>query len=130
MMFIEPMIGFSQVSEKQKDFFRQPVQSAEKENAFRDIFFSAIEDVKTTETDLAQKEYLLSIGQLEDPHTLTIASSKAQASVDLLVNLRNKALDAYQEIMTVQEDWILRVRFWQSMPFILQDFHHRRKKSI
>ena len=97
-MFIEPMIGFSQVSEKKDDFFRQPVQ-AEKGNAFRDIFFSAVEDVRATETDLAQKEYLFSTGQLEDPHTLTIASSKAQASVDLLVSLRTKALDAYQEIM-------------------------------
>lgn len=97
-MFIDPMIGFSKVSEKQNDFFNTPVKQ-EKENAFRDIFFSAIEDVKTTETDLAKKEYLFSTGQLDDPHTLTIASTKAQTSVDMLVTLRNKALDAYNEIM-------------------------------
>ena len=97
-MFIDPMVGFSKVSEKQNDFFREPLKQ-EKENAFRDIFFSAIEDVKTTETDLAQKEYLFATGQLDDPHTLTIASTKAQTSVDMLVTLRNKALDAYNEIM-------------------------------
>lgn len=97
-MFIEPMIGFSRISEKQNEFFNQQVQE-EKGSAFRDIFFSAINDVKETETDLAKKEYLFATGQLEDPHTLTIASTKAQASVDMLVTLRNKALDAYQEIM-------------------------------
>ena len=97
-MFIEPMIGFSQVSEKKDGFFKQPLQQ-ESGSVFKDIFFSAVEDVRATETDLAQQEYLFSTGQLKDPHTLTIASSKAQASVDLLVNLRNKALDAYQEIM-------------------------------
>lgn len=97
-MFIEPMIGFSQISEKKDDFFKQNVQ-AEKGNAFRDIFLSAVEDVKTTDADLVQKQYLFSTGQLEDAHTLTIAATKAQTSVELLVNLRNKALDAYQEIM-------------------------------
>ena len=97
-MFIEPMIGFSQVSEKQKDFFKTPT-SEEKNSAFRDIFLSAVNDVKTTETELAQTQYLFSTGQLEDPHSLTIASTKAQTSVDLLVTLRNRALDVYNEII-------------------------------
>lgn len=97
-MFIEPMIGFSQVSEKQKNFFKTPA-SGEKNSVFRDIFLSAINDVKTTETDLAKTEYLFNTGQLDDPHTLTIASTKAQASVDLLVTLRNRSLEVYNEIM-------------------------------
>lgn len=97
-MFIEPMIGFGRISETKDDFFKQ-IEQEEKGSAFRDIFFSAVNDVKETETDLAEKEYLFSTGQLEDPHTLTIASTKAQTSVDMLVTLRNKALDAYQEIM-------------------------------
>ena len=96
-MFIEPMIGFSQVSEKKNEFFKAPEQ--EKGNAFKDIFMSAIEDVKTTDDELTKAQYLFSTGQLDDPHTLTIASTKAQTSVDMLVNLRNKALEAYNEIM-------------------------------
>ena len=96
-MFIEPMIGFSQVSEQKNDFFKVPEQ--EKGNAFKDIFMSAIEDVKTTDDELTKAQYLFSTGQLDDPHTLTIASTKAQTSVDMLVNLRNKALEAYNEIM-------------------------------
>ena len=43
-------------------------------------------------------EYLLATGQLDNPAELTIAGTKAQLSVDLLVQLRNKALDAYTEL--------------------------------
>ena len=60
---------------------------------------SAINDVKKTEDELAKAEYLFSTGQLDDPHTLTIASTKSQTSVDMLVTLRNKALETYNEIM-------------------------------
>ena len=98
-MFIEPMIGFSQVSEKKDDFFKVKAPVQEKNTVFKDIFMSAIEDVKTTEDELAKAEYLFSTGQLDDPHTLTIASTKAQTSVDMLVTLRNKALETYNEIM-------------------------------
>ena len=98
-MFIDPMIGFSQISEKKDDFFKVKAPEQEKSNAFRDIFMSAINDVKTTEDELAKAEYLFSTGQLDDPHTLTIASTKAQTSVDMLVTLRNKALETYNEIM-------------------------------
>ena len=99
-MFIEPMIGFSQVSEKKNDFFKANEVSAQgKSSAFKDIFMSAVNDVKTTEDELAKAQYLFSTGQLDDPHTLTIASTKAQTSVDMLVQLRNKALETYNEIM-------------------------------
>jgi flagellar hook-basal body complex protein FliE len=35
-------------------------------------------------------------------HDLMIASTKAQLGVDLLVQVRNKAVEAYQEIMRLQ----------------------------
>ena len=92
------MIGFSQVSEKKNEFFKTP-EAAVQNSPFKDIFMSAIDDVKKTEDELAKAEYLFSTGQLDDPHTLTIASTKAQTSVDMLVTLRNKALETYNEIM-------------------------------
>lgn len=95
-MFIEPMIGLSGIAEKQKESSKV---SGEKNSVFQDIFASAVNNVKTTEAELAQTQYLFSTGQLEEPHLLTIASTKAQTSVDFLVMLRNKALDAYNEMM-------------------------------
>lgn len=68
---------------------------------FADIFQAAIDNVKTTDAEKNKTEYLLATGQLDNPAELTIASTKAQLSVDLLVQLRNKALDAYSELTRI-----------------------------
>ncbi len=66
---------------------------------FRSIFSEAVSNVVETENNLAKEQYLFATGQSEDTHSLGIASTKAQISVDLLVTLRNKALDSYNELM-------------------------------
>ena len=68
---------------------------------FTDIFQSAIDAVKTTDAEKTQMEYLMATGQLDNPALLTIASTKAQLSVDLLVQLRNKSMEAYNELMRI-----------------------------
>lgn len=68
-------------------------------SAFKSIFEEAINNVRTTDQNLAENQYLLATGQIEDPHTVNIAASEAQLSLDLLVSLRTKALEAYNEIM-------------------------------
>jgi len=71
------------------------------DSIFGDIFSNAIQSVKDTDAEKTQAEYLLSTGQLDNPATLTIASAKAELSVELLVNLRNKAVEAYDELMRI-----------------------------
>ena len=68
---------------------------------FRSIFENAVNDVKTTQADLEDKQSLLATGQIDDAHTVPIAAAQAQLSIDLLVQLRNKALDAYNELMRI-----------------------------
>lgn len=70
-------------------------------NIFRSIFEDAVNDVKTTQKDLEDKQYLLATGQIDDVHTVPIAAAQAQLSIDLLVQLRNKAMDAYNELMRI-----------------------------
>lgn len=85
----------------------QPLRSAESAKqtgavaSFTDIFQSAVDSVKETDAEKTQLQYLMSTGQLDNPAALTLANSKAQLSVDLLVQLRNKALDAYSELMRI-----------------------------
>ena len=70
--------------------------AAVQENAsgmFGSIFQSAIDNVKQTDAEKNEAEYLLATGQLDNPAELTIAATKSQIAVDLLVQLRNKALD-------------------------------------
>jgi len=66
-----------------------------------DIFGAAVNAVKETDAAKTQMEYLMATGQLDNPALLTIASTKAQLSVQLLVQLRNRALDAYNELMRI-----------------------------
>ena len=68
---------------------------------FASVFQSAIDNVKSTEADVVQTEYLMATGQLDNPAVLTIAETKSAIAVDLLVQLRNKALDAYSELTRI-----------------------------
>lgn len=68
---------------------------------FKDVFADAIQNVKDTQKNLEDKQYLLATGQIDDAHTVPIAAAEAKLSVDLLVELRNKAVDAYNELMRI-----------------------------
>jgi flagellar hook-basal body complex protein FliE len=70
-------------------------------NPFGSVFQSAIQNVRDTEAEKNQAEYLLATGQLDNPSTLMIALTKNSTAVDLLVQLRNKALDAYSELTRI-----------------------------
>ena len=82
---------------RQTETAGQPAQ-AEGESLFASVFQSAIQNVKDTNADVVEAQYLLSTGQLDNPTAAILAMSKYSISVDLLIQLRNRALDAYQEL--------------------------------
>jgi flagellar hook-basal body complex protein FliE len=60
-----------------------------------------VDNVRQTEDEVAKKEYLLSTGQLDNPVELSMALYKAETSVALFVQLRDKALSAYSELSRI-----------------------------
>lgn len=66
---------------------------------FIDILTSAVENVKITDAEKNQMEYLLSVGELDNPAELTIAMTKAQTAIELLTQIRTKTMDSFTEIM-------------------------------
>lgn len=68
---------------------------------FKDIFSDAIKNVTDAERNLEDQQYLLTTGQIDDAHSVPIAAAEAQLSIDLLVSLRNKAVEAYNELMRI-----------------------------
>ncbi len=68
-------------------------------SVFRGVFESAIEDVRQAQWELDEQQYLLATGQVDDAHAVSIAAAEAQLTVDLLVQLRNSAVEAYNEII-------------------------------
>ena len=99
-MFITPMAPLNSVAELSNDK-KVEQQSNLAGSMLSDIFGQAIDNVKQTENEVAQVEYQLATGQLDDIHSLTIAPSKASAATDLLIQLRSKAIDAYNELMRI-----------------------------
>lgn len=70
-------------------------------SVFKDVLKAVVDNVRESEDEVAKKEYLLSTGQLDNPVELSIALSKAQASMTLFVTLRDKALSAYSELSRI-----------------------------
>ena len=75
--------------------------ASQKESVFGAVFRSAIDNVKETDAEKVEAQYLLATGQLDNPSALMIAASKNQIAVDLLIQLRNKALDVYSELTRI-----------------------------
>lgn len=74
---------------------------ADIQNGFGSIFQSAIDAVKETDAEKTQMQYLMATGQLDNPVALNMASTKYELSVSLLVQLRNRAVEAYNELMRI-----------------------------
>ena len=79
----------------------QEAGSPVEESVFGAIFRSAIDNVKETDADFKEAQYLLATGQLDNPAMAMIAASKSQSAVSLLIQLRNKAQDAYSELTRI-----------------------------
>lgn len=70
-------------------------------SVFADVFQSLVNNVRETEDEVAKKEYLLSTGQLDNPATLNMALYKAEVATQLFVQVREKALNAYNELSRI-----------------------------
>ena len=80
----------------------QNITETPKENLtvpFKDIFEGAINNVKETDAVKKQDTINLALGNADDLHNIMINMNKATMAINFAVEIRNKALDAYNEIM-------------------------------
>ncbi len=69
---------------------------------FSQIMNKALEDADLSTNDtLSQSSALLS-GQTQEIHSVVIAAEKAEVALKLTLQVRNKVLEAYQEMMRMQ----------------------------
>jgi flagellar hook-basal body complex protein FliE len=68
---------------------------------FQSMFEDAVSNVKQTSANLDGEINKLATGQTDNLHDALIASQKANLSVDMVVELRNKLLDSYKEIINI-----------------------------
>ena len=80
----------------------QPAQSEAVGTPFADLFTGAVADVNQLE-DQAQRAVVgLMTGSGVDVHQAMIATQKATMAFELSLAVRNKAIQAYQQVMSMQ----------------------------
>ena len=71
-------------------------------SSFSDLLNSSITTVEQATQNATSAAQRFLAGDNEDLHTVAIAEQKAEITSDLFLQLRNKAISAYQEIMRMQ----------------------------
>ncbi len=66
---------------------------------FKDVLNDVVGQVYSTQQDVERKQVLLASGLLDDAHSLPIAEAKAALSIEVMISLRNKAMESYSELM-------------------------------
>ncbi len=77
-------------------------QEAGREGFFSEVLNSALQKLNETQikADNLSLEFLT--GEVRDIHQVTIAIQEAKLSMQLVVEVRNKIIEAYQEISRMQ----------------------------
>lgn len=96
-MYIEPIQQLQGLIELNK--INDKANNKENGFSFKSVFNDALNNYIDAEEKVDEDIYKLSVGESDDLHNLMINTQKAEMSLDLFLQLRNKALDAYNEIM-------------------------------
>lgn len=81
---------------------RVPAQQAAEKNgaaSFSSALMNAAQQVNSLQLNAADQARNFVLGQSSDIHSVMIASQKATVALELTTQVRNKVLDAYQEVM-------------------------------
>lgn len=70
--------------------------------SFAETLQQALAATNALQIEAGHQAELLAAGLVDDAHTVTIAAERASLALQLTVAVRNKALEAYQEIMRMQ----------------------------
>jgi flagellar hook-basal body complex protein FliE len=79
-----------------------PIKPADVQTSFSRFLKDAIQQVNDQQIQSEQATNKLLKGENVDLHQVMIAAQKASISLQLAVEIRNKAIEAYQEMMRMQ----------------------------
>ncbi|MFZ0392089.1 MAG: flagellar hook-basal body complex protein FliE [Calditrichia bacterium] len=61
-----------------------------------------LSDVNQLQNEAGEAQEALVEGELTDLHQVTLAAEKARVGLEMLLEMRNKVMESYQEIMRMQ----------------------------
>lgn len=77
-------------------------QPKEEVKSFGDYLVDVLKKTNDLQLDADRENALLAAGQIDDISEVVLASQKADLALQLTLQLRNRAVSAYQEIMRMQ----------------------------
>lgn len=69
---------------------------------FKNVLFNALEEVNKAQVTSNRMTEKFLTGEVQDIHQVTIAMEEAKLMLQLAVEVRNKVVEAYQEISRMQ----------------------------
>jgi flagellar hook-basal body complex protein FliE len=94
-----PVSAISSISSLQP---LQPLAQAGKPGEFQNILEGTIQKLESVNNDATDAVQKFLTGENEELHTTVLAAQKAEIAFDLGLQVRNKVVSAYQEIMRMQ----------------------------
>ncbi len=76
--------------------------AAKTDDSFSNLMDKALSAVDAASQESLEEQTSLLTGQSQNIHSIAIAAEKADIALKMTLQVRNKALDAYQEIMRMQ----------------------------
>lgn len=94
MMPVQPTAN--QITDPVQETVQTPVKT------FGEFLTDSLEETNRLQHESGRMRALLAAGQVNDVAEVMIAGQKAQIALNLTVQVRNKAIEAYQELMRMQ----------------------------
>ncbi len=92
--------GISNVLNSNIQVVRDGAVSVEK--SFGEVLNNAINEIDQTEQTAKIMTDQLAIGEIDNPHDVFIATQKAELTLNMALEVKNKVVEAYKEIMRLQ----------------------------
>lgn len=69
---------------------------------FKEFLLESLEKVNADQNEAEAMDKALILGEVDNIHEVMVASQKAELSLSFAIEVKNKILDAYKEIMRIQ----------------------------
>jgi flagellar hook-basal body complex protein FliE len=79
-----------------------PARSTDQSGEFQKILTGSIDKLESLNNDASDAVQKFLTGENEELHTAVLATQKASLAFELGLQVRNKVVDAYQEVMKMQ----------------------------
>ncbi|NOX36604.1 MAG: flagellar hook-basal body complex protein FliE [Calditrichaeota bacterium] len=80
----------------------QRSRSAGEDVSFKDTLKEALQEINELQQDAGETTERFLRGEITDLHQVMIAVEKARVGLELMLEIRNKMVEAYKEIMRMQ----------------------------